>query len=158
MRVFLFVALFLCLAVAVLGGGKRFPTFSRTSPLPSITLAPKYERLPEETLPTKFLPDVVNTKYTDQVLPPHPSTPSAESAFPVRSSLSPLPFSSPRPCALCCLTGHHPAQGSNTAGGAESTPQAGRGITAGSLHSLSPFCLRRPSSRPSCSSAWCTSQ
>ena len=66
MRCVLLVALLLSLAVSVLGGGARFPTFSSRSPLPSVTLPAKYETLPEETLPTKMLPDVVNTKYIDQ--------------------------------------------------------------------------------------------
>ena len=83
MRLLLLSAVLLSVAAVVLGGGARFPTFSQTSPLPSITLEPKYETLPEETLPTKFLPDVVNTKVNPDLHPlPTPLTLSFQSPVP----------------------------------------------------------------------------
>jgi len=66
MRSILVVVLLLSLALSASAGGARFPTFSSTSPLESKTLPAKFEELPEETLPTKQLEDVINKQYVDQ--------------------------------------------------------------------------------------------
>ena len=77
MRAILVVVLLLSLAVCVSAGGARFPTFASTSPLESKTLPTKFEELPEETLPTKQLEDIINKQYVDQEIlqvplsPPH---------------------------------------------------------------------------------------
>ena len=66
MRSILIAVLLLSLAVSALAGEARFPTFASTSPLESKTLPTKFEQLPEETLPTKQLEDVINKQYVDQ--------------------------------------------------------------------------------------------
>ncbi len=66
MRSILVVVLLLSLALSVSAGGVRFPTFASTSPLQSTTLPTKFEELPEETLPTRQLEDIVNKNYVDQ--------------------------------------------------------------------------------------------
>ena len=66
MRSVLVVVVLLSLVLSASAGGARFPTFSSTSPLESKTLPTKFEELPEETLPTRQLDDIVNKQYIDQ--------------------------------------------------------------------------------------------
>jgi hypothetical protein len=66
MRALLVIAVLLAMLGVVAAGGKQHQSFAGPSPLQKLTLPVKYENLPEETMPTKMLEDVVKTKYVDQ--------------------------------------------------------------------------------------------